>query len=173
MASKDGRCRRNRASTEIIRKQAGLNDGHNIGSGLKLTNYLKEKHLINVQIVPASEELKSVRKFDKEKKLFQLSEMLTYTSRNFHLAYQVAYLESEDIIDEIINTNNIESEEVRPLLTFISKLTLKSFAIRITSSSSCQLCSKTKKSQYVSLLSISTHVMKLNICPVNAHLFRC
>jgi predicted transcriptional regulator len=42
--------------------------------------------------------------------------MLTYTSRNFHLAYQVAYLESEDIIDKIINTNNIESEEVRPLL---------------------------------------------------------
>ncbi|MDC0216856.1 short-chain fatty acyl-CoA regulator family protein [Alphaproteobacteria bacterium] len=103
-------------ASEIIRKQADLNDGHNIGSGLKLTNYLKEKHLINVQIVPASEELKSVRKFDKEKKLFQLSEMLTYTSRNFHLAYQVAYLESEDIIDEIINTNNIESEEVRPLL---------------------------------------------------------
>ena len=40
---------------------------------------------------------------DKEKKLFQLSEMLTYTSRNFHLAYQVAYLESEEIIDKIIN----------------------------------------------------------------------
>ena len=34
--------------------------------------------------------------------------MLTYTSRNFQLAYQVAYLESEDIIDKIINTNNIE-----------------------------------------------------------------
>ena len=29
-------------SSEIIRKNAGLDDGHNIGSGLKLTNYLQK-----------------------------------------------------------------------------------------------------------------------------------
>ena len=42
--------------------------------------------------------------------------MLTYTSRNFHLAYQVASLESEDVIAKIININNIESDEVKTLL---------------------------------------------------------
>ena len=42
--------------------------------------------------------------------------MLTYTSRNFHLAYQVVY-ENEEIIKEIINANNVDSEEVKPLLT--------------------------------------------------------
>ena len=43
--------------------------------------------------------------------------MLTGTSRNFHLAYQVAFIESEEIIKEIINANNVDSEEVKPLLT--------------------------------------------------------
>ena len=46
-------------TSEIIRRNAGLEDVHNIGSGLKLTNYLKSKHNVKVQIVPASEELKS------------------------------------------------------------------------------------------------------------------
>tara|TARA_Y100001970_G_scaffold64116_1_gene82099 strand:+ start:7009 stop:8448 length:1440 start_codon:yes stop_codon:yes gene_type:complete len=102
--------------SETLRKKSGLYDGHNIGSGLKLTNYLKTNHNVKVEIVPASEELKSVRKFDQKRKILQLSEMLTYTSRNFHLAYQVAFLESEDIIDKIINNNKIESDEVLPLL---------------------------------------------------------
>ena len=47
--------------SQILRKKVGLDGGHNIGSGLKLTNYLKLKHEITVEIVPASEELKSVR----------------------------------------------------------------------------------------------------------------
>ena len=75
-------------NSEIIRRNAGLEDVHNIGSGLKLTNYLKLKHNVKVEIVPASEELKSFRKFESQKKILNLSEMLTYTSRNFHLTYQ-------------------------------------------------------------------------------------
>lgn len=104
-------------SAEIIRNNAGLEIGHNIGSGLKLTNYLMEKHKISVEIVPASEELKSVRKFDSISNKLQLSEMLTYTSRNFHLAYQVAFIEAGDIIEEIINSHKVDSDEVKPLLT--------------------------------------------------------
>ena len=42
--------------------------------------------------------------------------MLTYTSRNFHLASQVAYLEANDVINKVIKDNNVESEEVEPLL---------------------------------------------------------
>ena len=103
-------------ASEIIRRNAGLGDVHNIGSGLKLTNYLKSKHNVKVEIVPASEELKSFRKFESLNKILHLSEMLTYTSRNFHLAYQVASLESEDVIAKIININNIESDEVKTLL---------------------------------------------------------
>jgi len=103
-------------SAEILRDKIGLDIGPNIGSGLKLTNYLKSKHNVDVEIVPASEELKSVRQYNSDNKKFQLSEMLTYTARNFNLAYQVSYLESEDVIDKIIDENHIESEEVIPLL---------------------------------------------------------
>ena len=40
--------------------------------------------------------------------------MLTYTSKNFHLASQVAYLEANDVINKGIK-DNVESEEVEPL----------------------------------------------------------
>ena len=55
-------------------------------------------------------------RFDENSKIFYLSEMLTYTSRNFHLASQVAYLEANDVINKVIKDNNVESEEVEPLL---------------------------------------------------------
>ena len=31
-----------------------------------------------------------------------LSEMLTYSARNFHLAYQIAYFDGQETIDKII-----------------------------------------------------------------------
>jgi len=103
-------------SADALREKIGLDIGPNIGSGLKITNYLKKTHDINVVIIPADQEEKSVKSFDTSSKELNLSEMLTYTSRNFHLAYQVAYLEGENLINQIIDDNNITSEEVIPLL---------------------------------------------------------
>ncbi len=103
-------------SSEALREKIGLDIGPNIGSGLKITNYLKNKHNIDVNIHSATQEIKAVKSYDTDLKKFNLSQMLPYTSRNFHLAYQVAYLEAEDLVDKIINENNIESEEVIPLL---------------------------------------------------------
>tara|TARA_Y100001970_G_scaffold293987_1_gene445393 strand:+ start:5478 stop:6917 length:1440 start_codon:yes stop_codon:yes gene_type:complete len=104
-------------SSESLREKIGLDLGPNIGSGLKITNYLKKFHNVQVKIIPLDEEEKSVKQFDSKNKVLKLSEMLTYASRNFHLAYQVAYLEGQDLINEIIDKNNIESKEVIPLLT--------------------------------------------------------
>ena len=42
--------------------------------------------------------------------------MLTYSARNFHLAYQIAYFDGQEIIDKIIKENKIYSEEVISLL---------------------------------------------------------
>ncbi len=103
-------------SADSLREKIGLDIGPNIGSGLKITNYLKKKHDISVNIIPADREAKSVKSFDTSSRELNLSEMLTYTSRNFHLAYQVAYLEGQDIINSIIEDNNIVSEDVVPLL---------------------------------------------------------
>ncbi len=103
-------------SSEKLREEIGLEIGPNIGSGSKLTKFLETKHNIKVKIVTVSEDEKIVKRFDEKSKIFYLSEMLTYTSRNFHLASQVAYLEASDIIEKIIKKNNVESEEVVPLL---------------------------------------------------------
>ena len=103
-------------SSHALREKIGLDIGPNIGSGLKITNYLKKKHDVTVNIVPADQEEKSVKNFDSKNKILNLSEMLTYASRNFHLAYQVAYLDAEDLINKIIEDNNIISEDVVPLL---------------------------------------------------------
>ena len=103
-------------SSEKLREEIGLEIGPNIGSGSKLTKFLETKHKIKVKIVTVSEDEKIVKRFDDKSKTFYLSEMLTYTSRNFHLASQVAYLEASDIIEKVIQKNNVESEEVVPLL---------------------------------------------------------
>ena len=103
-------------SSENLRKKIGLEIGPNIGSGSKLSLYLKEKHGIEVKIVTINEDEKIVKRFDEESKIFYLSEMLTYTSRNFHLASQAAYLEANDVINKVIKDNNVESAEVEPLL---------------------------------------------------------
>ena len=82
----------------------------------KLTQYLQSKHGIKVKIVTIDQDEKIVKRYDEKSKTYYLSEMLTYTSRNFHLASQVAYLEATDLIDKVIKENNVESEEVVPLL---------------------------------------------------------
>ncbi len=103
-------------SSEKLRKEIGLKIGPNIGSGSKLTQYLQSKHGITVKIVTIDQDEKIVKRYDEKSKTYYLSEMLTYTSRNFHLASQVAYLEASEIIDMVIKKNNVESEEVVPLL---------------------------------------------------------
>ncbi len=116
------------SSADLLREKIGLDIGPNIGLGLKITNYLKSKHGIEVKIIPADKEEKAVKKFDLKNRVLYLSEMLTYASRNFHLAYQVAFIEGEQLINEIIDKNNILSEDIIPLLK-ISLLNYFSSAI--------------------------------------------
>ena len=103
-------------SSEKLRKEIGLEIGPNIGSGSRLSKFLESKHGIKVKIVTINEDEKIVKRFDENSKIFYLSEMLTYTSRNFHLATQAAYLEAGNIINKVISDNNVESKEVAPLL---------------------------------------------------------
>ena len=42
--------------------------------------------------------------------------MITYTARNFHLAYQIGYFDAQKIIDDIISQNKIYSDELISLL---------------------------------------------------------
>ena len=42
--------------------------------------------------------------------------MLTYTARNFHLAYQIAFTDGQELIEKIIQKNKFYSDDVIPLL---------------------------------------------------------
>ena len=102
---------------ENLREKIGLKFGPGIGSTeVKFTSYLKKEYNIDVIIVPPEDDQKSVKKFDKKKLTLFLSEMLTYTARNFHLAYQIGLSETQEIITKIIQDNKFYSEEVIPLL---------------------------------------------------------
>ena len=102
---------------EKLRDKIGLKFGPGIGSTeVKFTSYLKKEYNIDVTIVPPEDDQKSVKKFDKKSQTLFLSEMLTYTARNFHLAYQIGLSETQEIITKIIQDNKFYSEEVIPLL---------------------------------------------------------
>ncbi len=102
---------------EELRDKIGLHFGPGIGSTeIKFTNYLKNEHNIIVKIIPSEVDQKSVKKFDFKNKILFLSEMLTYTSRNFHLAYQIGFMDCKKLIEEIIKKNKFFSEEVILLL---------------------------------------------------------
>ena len=103
--------------SEELRDRIGLRFGPGIGSTeIKFTSYLKSEHNIEVKIIPPDEDLKSIKKFDFKNNILFLSEMLTYTARNFHLAYQIALSDGIDLINKIIEKNKFYSDEVIPLL---------------------------------------------------------
>ena len=103
--------------SEELRDRIGLRFGPGIGSTeIKFTSYLKNQHNVDVKIVPPEEDQKSIKKFDSNKNILFLSEMLTYTARNFHLAYQIAFLNGHDLIEKIIKENKLYSEDVISLL---------------------------------------------------------
>jgi predicted transcriptional regulator/DNA-binding XRE family transcriptional regulator len=102
---------------EELREKIGLRFGPGVGSTeIKFTNYLKSEYKNQVKIVPPEDDDKSFKRYNKKENILYLSEMLTYTARNFHLAYQVAYFDGVKLIEKIIEDNKFYSEEVMPLL---------------------------------------------------------
>jgi len=102
---------------EEIRENIGLRFGPGIGSiEIKLTNYLKSEYKNEVKIIPPEDDDKFFKRYNKKQNILYLSEMLTYTSRNFHLAYQIAYFDGAELINRIIDDNKFYSEEVISLL---------------------------------------------------------
>ncbi len=100
---------------EQVREKIYFEEGHKT-IGHSLIKYLTKEHGITIKIVTADDNEKLIKRFDKANKIFYLSEMLTYSSRNFHLAYQIGYIDAQETIKEIINQNKIFSEDLISLL---------------------------------------------------------
>ena len=100
---------------ESIRNKIYFEEGHRT-IGHSLIQYLLKEHNTKIKVVSSEDDEKSIKKFDKNNNILFLSTMLTYSSRNFHLAYQIAYFDGHETIDKIIKENKIYSEEVISLL---------------------------------------------------------
>ena len=100
---------------ESIRKKIYFEEGHRT-IGHTLIHYLSDHHDTKVKVINPEDSDKSVKTYDHKKKTLFVSGMLNYSSRNFHLAYHIAFLEGEEEIDNIINKNKISSPDVINLL---------------------------------------------------------
>ena len=102
-------------NAEKIREKIYFEEGHRT-IGHSLIQYLSNEHNIKVKVASTEDNEKTVKFYDKNKKILFLSGMLTYSARNFHLAYQIGYCDVQDTIDKIIKNNKIFSDELISLL---------------------------------------------------------
>jgi len=97
---------------------------NNRTSYLPLCEYLLKKHKIEVKNIIPDEKKPFTKKFDPIKKTFLLSDYLTLATKKLHVAAQIAHLESDNILDEYLDTFKFPSEESRKL----SKVALLNYA---------------------------------------------
>ena len=102
-------------NAEKIREKIYFEEGHRT-IGHSLIQYLSNEHNIKVKVASTEDNEKTIKFYDKNKKILFLSGMLTYSARNFHLAYQIGYFDVQDTIDKIIKDNKIYSDELISLL---------------------------------------------------------
>jgi predicted transcriptional regulator/transcriptional regulator with XRE-family HTH domain len=67
-----------------------------------LTQYLREKHRIEVAVVPVGRDRTATRRYDPERRTLSLSAVLPPWSRQFQLAHQLALIEAAPLLDSIV-----------------------------------------------------------------------
>jgi predicted transcriptional regulator/DNA-binding XRE family transcriptional regulator len=80
-----------------------------------LIRHLEKSQGIKVQIVPWGEEKGRLRRYDPERKLLILSELLPTRSRTFQLAYQLGILTLRENLDKLIGDPYLTTNESRTL----------------------------------------------------------
>ena len=83
--------------------------------GAALTERLREKHQLSVRILPLDVMPGAIRRLDLHARQLQLSEMLDRSSRNFHIALQLAQLEQREAIDNIVAGARLADDAARQL----------------------------------------------------------
>lgn len=67
-----------------------------------MVEYLRSRHAVEVSLTPVSRDRGAVRRFDPERLVLSLSEMLPPWSRQFQVAHQIGLLEADPAIDSIL-----------------------------------------------------------------------
>jgi predicted transcriptional regulator/transcriptional regulator with XRE-family HTH domain len=80
-----------------------------------LVRYLENTHLITVKVMKVSAMNGAVRRFDPNRRVLMLSEVLAPRSRNFQLAHQIGLNTQDPILDRIAEDPRLTSDESRAL----------------------------------------------------------
>lgn len=80
-----------------------------------LLRYLDKQHGIHVRIARGEAERGVLRRYDADKKILTLSELLPTRSRTFQLAHQIALLTQHARIEKFVADSHLTSEESRGL----------------------------------------------------------
>jgi predicted transcriptional regulator len=80
-----------------------------------LIRYLEKQHGVLVRMARGGAERGVLRRFDAEKRILTLSELLPTRSRTFQLAHQIALLTQRAKIDRIVTESHLTSDESRGL----------------------------------------------------------
>ncbi|MBN9530059.1 MAG: DUF2083 domain-containing protein [Alphaproteobacteria bacterium] len=80
-----------------------------------LIGYLKQRHDVRVRIVPDDVEDAAMRRFDAASGTLFLSSQLSASSRNFHLANQIALLSERDTIEDLVAEAKLTSDDARAI----------------------------------------------------------
>ncbi|MED5464823.1 MAG: short-chain fatty acyl-CoA regulator family protein [Myxococcota bacterium] len=91
-------------NAETIRREANLDD-EDLFQGL--VNYLKDSHGIRVRIEKMGSMEGAMRRYDPEKRILYLSELLRRGSRNFQLAHQVGLVTQTPTINKISKSHGL------------------------------------------------------------------
>ncbi len=83
----------------------------NINIFYNLLNFLEKKHQIQVKIIPQNVIGKFLRQNDLHRKRLLLSEGLWESQRIFQICFQIALIEYEELIDDLIEKSNFKDKE--------------------------------------------------------------
>ena len=80
-----------------------------------LVRYLRDELMVDFRIARLEEEPSALRRFDPERRILTLSEMLPPRSRNFQLAVQIALITLSDTIDSILRRSSLSTMDSKNL----------------------------------------------------------
>jgi predicted transcriptional regulator/transcriptional regulator with XRE-family HTH domain len=100
------------AAAEQLWRQAEL-DAEDVYRGL--VRYLAAVHRIQVKVIRVADERKAMRRFDPERRLISLSEVLPPRSRRFQLAHQVGLITQSELLDRLVHNEQLSTPDSRAL----------------------------------------------------------
>jgi len=100
-------------AAESVRGKAAVSNTDMFGA---LKHYLHSAHGIEVRIVQASPTSRTVRKFDPERKILEVSELLGPHTINFQLAHQIGLLEYSPMLDSLASDRHLTTVDSKALL---------------------------------------------------------